>query len=75
MTFFPTLERLYGVIPAYWWRKTSGAPPCIISAKSGHISKTNGIPLASGIAKIQVPGGIRTHRGEGESDSSQRLHK
>ena len=27
----------------YWWRKTSGAPPCIIPGMSGHLSRTTDV--------------------------------
>ena len=30
-------------IQLYWWRKTSGAPPCIISCTSWHLSRTNDV--------------------------------
>jgi hypothetical protein len=28
----------------YWWKKTSGAPPCIISGTNGHLSRTTDVP-------------------------------
>jgi hypothetical protein len=28
----------------YWWRKTSGALPCIISGTDGHLSRTTDDP-------------------------------
>ena len=28
----------------YWWRKTSGAPSCIVSGMSGHLSRITDIP-------------------------------
>jgi hypothetical protein len=34
----------------YWWRKTPGAPPGIISGTSGHLGRTTDIPLASWMA-------------------------
>ena len=30
----------------YWWRKTLGAPPCIISGTNWHLSRTNNVQLA-----------------------------
>jgi hypothetical protein len=43
----------------YWWRKTSGALPCIISGTNGHLSRTTDVLLASWIAssheRIQSP--------------------
>ena len=53
----------------YWWRKTSGAPLCIISGMSRHLSRTTDVPSASWIAslheKSEITGGIRTYSGEG----------
>jgi hypothetical protein len=28
----------------YWWRKTPGAPPGIISGTSGHLGRTTNLP-------------------------------
>jgi hypothetical protein len=30
----------------FWWRKTSGALPCIISGTNGHLTRTTDVPKA-----------------------------
>jgi hypothetical protein len=39
----------FATFQLYWWRKTSGALPCIISGPNGHSSRTTDVPSASSI--------------------------
>jgi hypothetical protein len=43
--FYVTLTqyRSYQTFQLYWWRKTSGALPCIISNTNGHPSRTTDV--------------------------------
>ena len=68
-----TLKGFMAIFQLHWWRTTSAAPPCIISGTSGHLSRTTEVPWARKIdsSHEKVPGGVRTHSGEGQVNSSQ----